>query len=113
MVSAAMNVYLVTMFNNAQKMAAEALPKIEKLHSALKKAERNAIEARTQQAINIGITIVTTVFLPELTVIKRLGVAVGTWALDKTLGTDKTTPLRDAVSDRATRSQILAAGMEK
>lgn len=112
MIVAALNLYLTGMFRNAQQMAAEALPKIQKLESALKKAKQNAREARAQQVINIGITIVTTVFLPELTVIKRVGVAVGTWALDKALGTDKTTPLRDTVSDGADYGEILAAGIE-
>lgn len=112
MIVAGLNLYLTQQFRNAQQMAAEALPKIEKLKSALQKAERNATEARAQQVINIGITIVTTVFLPELTVIKRVGVAVGTWALDKALGTDKTTPLRDTVSDGADYGEILAAGIE-
>jgi hypothetical protein len=112
MIVAALNLYLTGMFRNAQQMAAEALPKIQKLESALKKAKQNATEARIQQVINIGITIVTTVFLPELTVIKRVGVAVGTWALDKALGTDKTTPLRDTVSDGADYGEILAAGIE-
>ena len=112
MIVAALNLYLTGMFRNAQQMAADALPKIQKLESALKKAKQNAREARAQQVINIGITIVTTVFLPELTVIKRVGVAVGTWALDKALGTDKTTPLRDDVSDGADYGEILAAGIE-
>lgn len=112
MIVAGLNVYLVNMFGNAQQMAADALPKIEKLLSALRKAEQNATEARVQQVINIGITIITTVFLPELTVIKRVGVAVGTWALDKALGSDKTTPLRDTVSDGADYGEILAAGIE-
>ncbi|WP_254513745.1 hypothetical protein [Anatilimnocola floriformis] len=112
MIVAGLNAYLTGMFRNAQQMAAEAIPKIQKLESALKKAKQNATEARAQQVINIGITIVTEVFLPELTVIKRVGVAVGTWALDKALGTDKTTPLRDTVSDGADYGEILAAGIE-
>lgn len=112
LIVATVNFFLTGQFRNAQQMAAEALPKIQKLESALKKAKQNATEARIQQAINIGITVVTTVFLPELTVIKRVGVAVGTWALDKALGTDKTTPLRDVVSDGADYGEILAAGIE-
>jgi hypothetical protein len=112
MIVAGLNLYLTGMFRNAQQMAAEALPKIQKLQTALQKAQKNATEARIQQIANIGITIVTTVFLPELTVIKRVGVAVGTWALDKALGTDKTTPLRDTVSDGADYGEILAAGIE-
>ncbi|QDU27047.1 hypothetical protein ETAA8_21310 [Anatilimnocola aggregata] len=112
MIVAALNLYLTGQFRNAQQMAAEALPKIQKLKSALEKAKKNATEARIQQAINLGITIATLVFLPQLTVIKRVGVAVGTWALDKALGTDKTTPLRDTVSDGADYGEILAAGIE-
>lgn len=109
---AGLNQYLTGMFRNAEQMAADAIPKIQKLHSALTKAIQNAREARAQQAINLGITIITTVFLPELTVIKRVGVAVGTWALDKALGTDKSTPLNDVVSDGADFGEILAAGIE-
>jgi hypothetical protein len=112
MIVAGLNLYLNGQFRNAQQMAAEALPKIEKLKSALQKAQKNANEARLQQVINLAITIATTVFLPQLTVIKRVGVAVGTWALDKALGTDKTTPLRDTVSDGADYGEILAAGIE-
>ena len=112
LIVAGLNQYLTGMFRNAQQMAADAIPKIQKLESALKKAKQNATEARAQQVINIGLTIVQMVFLPELTVIKRVGLAVGTWALDKALGTDKTTPLRDTVSDGADYGEILAAGIE-
>jgi hypothetical protein len=112
LIVAGLNQYLTGMFRNAQQLAAEALPKIQKLESALKKAKQNATEARAQQVINIGLTIVQWVFLPELTVIKRVGLAVGTWALDKALGTDKSTPLRDVVSDGADYGEILAAGIE-
>ena len=112
MVVVGLNKFLTSQFSNAQRMAVEAIPKLQKLQSALAKAEKNATEARMQQIANLGITIIQTVFLPELTVIKRVGVAVGTWALDKVLGTDKSTPLRDVVSDQADYADILAAGIE-
>lgn len=112
MLAVGLNQFLTSQFSNAQSMAVDAIPKIQKLQSALAKAERNATEARIQQIANLGITIIQSVFLPELTVIKRVGVAVGTWALDKVLGTDKSTPLGDVVSDQADYGEILAAGIE-
>lgn len=112
MVAVGLNTLLTFQLSNAQRMAADTIPKIQKLQSALAKAVKNATEARIQQVANVGITVVQTVFLPELTVIKRLGIGVGTWALDKVLGTDKSTPLRDVVSDNADYGEILAAGIE-
>ena len=112
MVVVVLNLFLTSQFSNVQRMAVEAIPKIQKLQSALARARQNATEARVQQMANLGITIIQKVFLPELTVIKRIGIGVGTWALDKALGTDKSTHLSDVVSDQADYGEILAAGIE-
>lgn len=98
-------------FQNIERAAREALPKIKELQRQLEKAKRKALEAKAQMVIDAGLAVLQ-VLVPEVTVIVRVGIAVGQWGMDKILGGDKSTKTRDTVSDVGTQMAIVQSGIQ-
>ncbi|HTN74373.1 MAG TPA: hypothetical protein VL096_03970 [Pirellulaceae bacterium] len=100
-----------TQFRNIERAAQEALPKVKALMQNLERAQRKAFESKMQLTIDAGLTVLM-IFLPEITVLTRIGIAVGQWGMDKILGGEKSTPTRDRVSDKGSEAAIVQAALQ-
>jgi hypothetical protein len=78
--------------------APEALPKIQALEEALKKAEREATEAKVRAALYVGVA-VASFFLPQIGWFTKATIAFGQWRLGEALGGPKSSEFNDTVSN--------------